>query len=587
MNMMNVGMPFEMTPPSAAGRAPLAGRSPTVGLGTAFSRDASQSSSAPEFDFASLIEQSKSTEEPVALSGTRDSSPIGELSSANTPTITSNDRPEQKVLKEFLESLEKKVGVTPEAWIGAFGKLQPQEWQMSPRDSLPRVVESLELDSEKKEQAESLVAQMLSAYPLRIEEGPDDQISTSLHTQNSPYASLEQATTGSLREQSLSTNLREQNSLKSLDEQSFLNNLREQPAVTGIPDKLSIRGPETKTLQSTVQEQPANSILANQTLVATAQELPAASLVAQQSGPVSLHSERTKENHLKFEKPSSAAKYSENVSASQASQTEPLSLLTSLRNVAGQSLSQGNSEYNKQDLDYKQRSLENDGSSSPEGSSMTDGALSPEMSLSVDSFSLASTAPGSTVPGANVFNSPTSSSGTEIWARNSQEIISGAQTLIREKGGEVRVKLHPEGLGEVQLKVLLENGRVNVEMLAESVEARKMIESNLPDLKNNLSAQNIQVDLLKVDDLARSSSDSQTQSHSQSHSNSHSQSQSYSESRNQGVFDYSQSQQQHQSRRQVYDAPEIQTIRPNLERFKNSPVSASSRLDSRRLNLVA
>lgn len=85
---------------------------------------------------------------------------------------------------------------------------------------------------------------------------------------------------------------------------------------------------------------------------------------------------------------------------------------------------------------------------------------------------------------------------------NIKEIMNQAQYLIKNGGGEMKVKMSPEGLGELQLKVLVSDGKVNVQMVTETKEAKNAIESSLADLKNSLSAQRLSVEHVKIDVVA-------------------------------------------------------------------------------------
>jgi flagellar hook-length control protein FliK len=82
---------------------------------------------------------------------------------------------------------------------------------------------------------------------------------------------------------------------------------------------------------------------------------------------------------------------------------------------------------------------------------------------------------------------------------NVQALMKQAQYMIKKGGGEAVLKMTPEGLGEVHLKVIINEGKVNVEMKTESNEAKKMIEGSLGDLKNSLSVHKLAVDHVKVD----------------------------------------------------------------------------------------
>lgn len=92
-------------------------------------------------------------------------------------------------------------------------------------------------------------------------------------------------------------------------------------------------------------------------------------------------------------------------------------------------------------------------------------------------------------------------------AANIEKLISQAKIVVQKGGGEAVVRMSPEGLGDVQMKVMVKDGKVNVEMATESKEAKKLIESSLADLKAGLGQHRLSVDHIKVDTGLSSSSD--------------------------------------------------------------------------------
>jgi flagellar hook-length control protein FliK len=82
---------------------------------------------------------------------------------------------------------------------------------------------------------------------------------------------------------------------------------------------------------------------------------------------------------------------------------------------------------------------------------------------------------------------------------NIREIIRGAQVMVQDGGGEMKMKLKPEGLGELNLKVLVKGSEVSVEVLTASDEAKKILEKGLHELKSSLSAQKLSVEHIRID----------------------------------------------------------------------------------------
>lgn len=82
---------------------------------------------------------------------------------------------------------------------------------------------------------------------------------------------------------------------------------------------------------------------------------------------------------------------------------------------------------------------------------------------------------------------------------NIQQLSTAAESLAARGGGEVKVVLAPEGLGTIQLKVSVLEGKVQVEMKAENKASQKAIENSLSELRHSLASHNLSVDSVKVD----------------------------------------------------------------------------------------
>ncbi len=102
---------------------------------------------------------------------------------------------------------------------------------------------------------------------------------------------------------------------------------------------------------------------------------------------------------------------------------------------------------------------------------------------------------------------------------NVRQLMNQAQYLIKKGGGEVNVQMSPEGMGPVHLKVILQDGKVNVQMSAASDETKKALESSLADLKTSLAAHKLSVDHVKVDVVSGASTDTATNNQTNLNSN--------------------------------------------------------------------
>ena len=98
---------------------------------------------------------------------------------------------------------------------------------------------------------------------------------------------------------------------------------------------------------------------------------------------------------------------------------------------------------------------------------------------------------------------------------NINEIMGQAQYLVKKGGGEVNVKMSPDGLGEVNLKVQLINGQLSIEMQTTDKDVKKLIEDSLSDLKSGLAAHRLSLEHVKIDTVNATNTEnnsSQTQS---------------------------------------------------------------------------
>jgi flagellar hook-length control protein FliK len=84
----------------------------------------------------------------------------------------------------------------------------------------------------------------------------------------------------------------------------------------------------------------------------------------------------------------------------------------------------------------------------------------------------------------------------------SREIVEMAIKQMKLSGGngisEAKITLMPEHLGQVDVKISIQNGQVIAQFLADSVHGKEMIEGQLSQLRAALQSQGLQVDKLEV-----------------------------------------------------------------------------------------
>ena len=104
---------------------------------------------------------------------------------------------------------------------------------------------------------------------------------------------------------------------------------------------------------------------------------------------------------------------------------------------------------------------------------------------------------------------------------NVQQIINQSQYLIKKGGGEMNVKMSPEGLGDVHLRVILNDGHVEIQMQTQDHQVKKMIEESLSELKSSLATHRLSVDHVRIDTVGSMQTDNSSQFQSNSQTPSH------------------------------------------------------------------
>lgn len=80
-----------------------------------------------------------------------------------------------------------------------------------------------------------------------------------------------------------------------------------------------------------------------------------------------------------------------------------------------------------------------------------------------------------------------------------ESIVKNVNILTKKGGGEMKVQLNQDGLGEVQLKVAVNDGKVSIQMLTDNKDTKKLLESDLSALKVELGEKKIDLQDIKVD----------------------------------------------------------------------------------------
>lgn len=87
---------------------------------------------------------------------------------------------------------------------------------------------------------------------------------------------------------------------------------------------------------------------------------------------------------------------------------------------------------------------------------------------------------------------------TPFMAQNLNAIKDSTHLIVEKGGGTAKIKLYPEGLGELEIQVKVTGNQVSVNFIAENDEVKKLFESNLKHLSSQFKEQNLQVDQMVV-----------------------------------------------------------------------------------------
>lgn len=89
------------------------------------------------------------------------------------------------------------------------------------------------------------------------------------------------------------------------------------------------------------------------------------------------------------------------------------------------------------------------------------------------------------------------------------QLTRGLAAALRHKGGEVTLRLSPESLGSLKIKLLVEQGRVSARFEATTTQARQLLESHMHALKSALEARGLVPERFVVEHSEKA----QTESH--------------------------------------------------------------------------
>lgn len=406
------------------------------------------------------------------------------------------------VLK-FMDSMESELGIEPEKMLQAMKSLQNSESQATtPEESMAQTLVTLDLPSEDVERAAELYAELMVGLEAAGSKGPKPFPVSAMNFQ---VMTKEQ-----IRKSELESNLNQMRSTffgaaPAFDQPSkaVQSNTIQEPS-THIPDLMNLKDqPQVSKNQSgelSALEQfkmrgkvdgdgdSLNAMVGLMEKPKPSQQLQLQQLAAQ----MQMQGKNQKMNQV------GSNQFSELQQATEQSNQMLNGLNVENSNSSAMFSSAG--QQSQSGMDFQQFST--DAQSQDLGQQVGEEGNS----FFVPTSTTASTTAGSK---AAVSLGP-QISGEAVEVQNVQDIVDQAQVMVRKGGGAMKVKLNPNGLGEVNLKVDVQDGKVNIQMVTEHSEAKKALEKGITELKSNLAQQKLNIETVNVDlssDLSQNGSE--------------------------------------------------------------------------------
>lgn len=460
----------------------------------------------------------------------------------------------QKAMLKFMDSMESELSVPPTRIVEALAQLNPDQLRESPDVTAPQVIDNLGLDQQDQERAQAIYASLLTdlqnVKPLQQPTMADSlmmnqsanalQQNPAMQTAAKQNAMAQYQYNPDLMPLSQKRAIVNQ-SLERMNQQFFMTPNPQQTQNAALAQQAALNAEMAQNEEANLAAMMASTpVTAQAGMMENKNNLANFDQVSGQQGPSNLNSSMNTSAHVM----SNSAMKNANLDKQEALQSlmekarmeangdtsyKELGAKLAALGLAAKALNdsptfKANMDPNSMNAMMGQPQLmavpgmggkghmsgggDFDSSSSGDsGFESTDANGVTSMDTSSDMFRLtpqgeainaAKTAGASNVSQAQA-PAMLTPSGQNHSNSNIQNLMNQAQYIMRKGGGEAIVKLNPEGLGAVNLKVQVHEGRVNVEMSTETKEAKKLIESSVSDLKNSLGGHKLAVDSIKVD----------------------------------------------------------------------------------------
>jgi flagellar hook-length control protein FliK len=366
---------------------------------------------------------------------------LGELVADLSMTSQSEEFVRSSSMQDFLSQMKAEFGIQPEAVIKAFANLSPDALAASPEESAQELLAGLGLKPDQMPKAERMYRDMLNV--------------TGESALNETMAGVGAGVT-----------------MKVLSEQEVaLEKL--QKSITSLNDSFAIRPPATDPtvipLDNAMAD--AGAAVVETTVPSQAKRDIGASLkeALETSDPSS---------------PQGQMNSDLGIASVLAASSAGASMMSGKDSSGGQASQDAGKDSSRPTSDNKLESIES--ALRDAGFAIPSSAEKPATPLAAGTSTALATAMMSQSDDASM-------------KANAQDVVRNAQLLLRNGGGEMKMQLKPEGVGEIHLKVAVKDGQVAVQMLTESDSAKKLLENGIEDLKTSLAQNKLHVDALKIE----------------------------------------------------------------------------------------
>lgn len=454
---------------------------------------------APEKVDSDRIEVSSSTNEPRTTRNNNESwdepgsvKAKGQSETVGKKSNSSSDR--EKVMLEFMDSMESEFGILPQEMVEAMTQISESDQLQSPEASASQVIAQLELPQDQEQKALALYVGML-AQLQQTQQHPQGKLpvlSATAAVGTAPVMLSSQQRRAMLNQ-----------SLEKMNQKFFMQGAEVQQPKTPLAQKALV----DPLADPFPQDKVSFGLNANeQSAVLQGQALP--------DGMEAVDPNSSEGQQLLK---SLAALGAAAAALDQGIKADPRTAQALQAEQAMNGVSPSSQEANVVSLEgfemaqeTEDESMESFGSETTPDSFFTSQTQGPQAPVrhadgatgagnqSFSEVMAAGTAGGALAAGND---SPAENQA------NVQQLMKQAQYMIRKGGGEAKIQMAPEGIGQVHMKVVVNEGKVNLEMSAETKEAKKLIESSLNDLKTGLSQHRLTMDQVKVDVGNQASSD--------------------------------------------------------------------------------